>query len=154
MPTIGPTPVSTTWTGFAGNGLWNDPANWTNGVPPSGAPYTNGADDVATLDNSVETTPFTVTITGPSAGDIVTVNLTDPAAAPAVRLTGTLDLSNNVQPGGGGGLGTLNLNAGTFEVDGGTLRALTVEQGGEFGSHNGALTFGAAATYGVATLDA
>ena len=154
MPTIGPIPVSTTWTGFAGNGLWNDPANWTNGVPPSGAPYTNGADNVATLDNSVETTPFTVTITGPPAGDIVNVNLTDPAAAPAVRLTGTLDLSNNVQPGGGGGLGTLNLNAGTFEVDGGTLRALTVEQGGEFGSHNGALTFGAAATYGVATLDA
>jgi hypothetical protein len=59
MPTIGPTPVSTSWTGDAGNGLWNDPANWTNGVPPSGLPYVSGADDVATLDNSVEATPLT-----------------------------------------------------------------------------------------------
>jgi hypothetical protein len=130
------TPI-TTWNGNAGNGLWSDPDNWSNGVPPSGAPYANGNDDLATLDNSVETSPFTVTIDGQQAGDIVNVDLVDPAGAPSVVLKGTLDLINNVSPGGGGGLGTLNLDQGTLEVDGGTLKALTVEQGGEFGSHNG-----------------
>ncbi len=131
---------STTWTGAAGNGLWSDPGNWSNGVPLSGVPVASGADDVATIDNSVETTPFTLTIDGVEAGDTVNVNLTDPAAAPSVILTGSLDLTNNVQPGGGGGLGTLNLNKGTFQLAGGTLRALVFEQGGDF-NNNGALTF-------------
>jgi len=106
-----------------------------------------------TLDNSIETTPFTVTIAGAEAGDVVTVNLTDPAGAPSVQLAGTLDLSSNGTPGGGFGLGTLNLDHGTFEVDSGTLRAMTIEQGGEFGTHNGALTFGSQAANDTSTLD-
>jgi hypothetical protein len=80
--------VTTTWTGSAGNRLWSDPGNWTNGVPPSGASFAKGSDDTVTLDNSVATTPFTVTITGAAASATVTVNLTDPggrAVGPAHR---------------------------------------------------------------------
>src|SRR3954467_3039763 len=114
MPVV--TPTSTTWTGLAGNGLWSDPDNWTNGVPVTGAAFTSINDDIATIDNSISTTPFTLTIDGSSDGSaavgaMVSVNLTDPLDGPSVILTGTLDLSTNVTPTSGT-LGQLNLQNG------------------------------------------
>ena len=91
-------PITTEWTGAVGNGLWDDPANWTNGVPPFGAPYTADGQDVAIIDNSIDTTPFTVLITGSEGGQDLTLNATDPAGGTAVSLTGSLSL----EYGGGG----------------------------------------------------
>jgi hypothetical protein len=145
---------STTWTGLANNGRWDDPANWTNGVPLAGDTFVLQTDDTAIVDNSVAGAPFTLIIDGAAFGDQVTVNAADPVSGSAVLITatGTLDLRNNVSAGGGFGLGTLNLDGGTLEVDGGTLRDMTIEQGGEFGTHNGRIVFGSIQS-GVAHLE-
>ena len=135
--------ITTEWTGAVGNGLWDDPANWTNGVPPFGAPYTADGQDVAIIDNSIDTTPFTVLITGSEGGQDLTLNATDPAGGTAVSLTGSLSLEY-----GGGGFGDLNLSAGTFADNGGEISVANINQDG------GTLAFGAAATYGSSTLNA
>jgi hypothetical protein len=148
-----PDPIVTTWTGLAGNGLWSDPNNWSNGVPPSGRDYASGADNTAVLDNSIVTDPFTVTIDGDQVGGTVIVSLTDPAGEPSVRLTGTLDLISNVQQDGSFGIGTLSLQGGTFEVDGGTLRGASIQQNDPNFGDFGQLTFGDSDIYGTAILD-
>jgi len=148
-----PNATSTVWTGLAGNGLWDDPNNWSNGVPPPGRDYASPQDNEAILDNSIATDPFTVTIAGDQAADLVIVRLTDPDGAPSVRLTGSIDLISDVQESGAFGIGTLSLQSGTFEVDGGTIRHASVQQNDPNFGDFGKLIFGDADLYGTATLD-
>jgi len=78
-----PTPTATVWTGNAGNGLWSDPGNWTNGVPVSGEFYTVDGQDEATID-AVATT---VVIAGVQAVQDLIVDTANPASGAAVELT-------------------------------------------------------------------
>jgi len=130
-------PFTTTWTGAGDGTNWSDPANWSNGVPLPSAPATDASQDIATIDNSVDTAPFGLVIAGSQSAGEIDLNVTDPASGPAVSLTGTLNMSTNVQPTGSG-FGHINLTSGTFEIDGGTL------EGAEVTEKGGTLTFGGA----------
>ncbi|WP_420382129.1 RHS repeat-associated core domain-containing protein [Novosphingobium sp.] len=145
---VGGLQTATNWTGQGDGTTWDDAANWDNGVPVAGGPYPTLGSNVTTIDNNHgDSAPFTVTLAGTEVGALVIVDATDPAGGVAARLTGTLDLSF-ASTGNGSTLGVLDVNGGTFEVDGGTLDVLNVNQ---LGGH---LTFGSAATYGASTLNA
>jgi hypothetical protein len=140
-------PFSTTWTGAAGDGQWSNPANWTNGVPFNPGTLTTDQQDVAIVDNSVLTTPYTVTIAGNQFVQDLTLDVTTPSSSPAISLTGTLVAAWNAF-NNGAAFGNIELQSGTFEIDGGQLAVATVNQDG------GTLTFGNAATWGASVLNA
>ncbi len=140
-------PFSTTWTGAGDGTSWSDPANWSNGLPLSGAPAPAANQDIATIDNSVATTPYTVTIAGTQNAGEIDVNATDPVGGVAVSLTGTLNMPINAS-NNGSGFGQIDLDAGTFEIDGGTLSI------GEVTVKGGTLAFGSYAQWGDDTLNA
>ena len=142
-----PTSFSTTWTGGGPDSLWTDAANWNNGVPLPGGPFPASGTDVVVIDNSIEITPFTVTIAGSEATGGLTLDATNPVGAPVVRLTGTLNMAF-ASFAGGSFFGGLTLKLGTFEIDGGDLQVAGVQQSG------GTISFGNFATYGASTLDA
>src|SRR5262249_11548969 len=55
-----PTPVY--WSGFAGDGNWDNPGNWSlNAVPQPGDSVLPGPKDAVTIDNRSAPTPFTAT---------------------------------------------------------------------------------------------
>lgn len=110
-----PTPTATVWTGNAGNGLWSDPGNWTNGVPVSGEFYTVDGQDEATID-AVATT---VVIAGVQAVQDLIVDTANPASGAAVELTGSLSLAYDAVGNSLGYNGTLDLQSGTFRMVGG-----------------------------------
>src|SRR5947209_2614300 len=130
-------PIATTeWTGAGGDGRWDNPANWSNGVPPAGTNIHDQYEDRARIDNDVESAPFTVLIDGADTHALeVDVAATDPTGGVAVSLTGGLDLSWNAS-NGGANFGFLELDGGTFEIDGGTLSVAIVD------SNGGTLGFG------------
>ena len=138
-------PFSTAWTGAGDGTAWSDPANWTNGVPLTGVNAPTSGQDIATIDNTVDKTPFTLAIAGQVGAGEVDINLVDPTGGVAVKLTGALSLSTNVTSSGSG-FGVLNLDSGTFEIDGGTLG------GGDIFLKGGTLAFGSYSQWGVDTL--
>ena len=117
-----PSPSSTNWTGAAGNGIWSDAANWSDGVPMAQTP---SAQTLASIDNSILAAGFTVIIAdGQHAGDIL-IDTTVGAAA-SLLLTGRLDLAAGVDSSGFNVTGTLTLQSGVFEIYGGTLANATL----------------------------
>ena len=139
----------TTWTGAAGDGLWSNPANWSNGLPTTNVlpqPVTR-----TLIDNSGASAPSTITIAGNQVANRLEINRTDPAGGAAVVLTGNLDLANSVTANGGG-LSDLELIAGTFEIDGGTIRGAVIDQNGSLGTA-GHLRFGPAGAQQFSTIE-
>jgi ELWxxDGT repeat protein len=117
-------PRNVYWSGFAGDGKWDNPSNWSlNPVPQLGDSVLLGPNDAVLIDNRTEPYPFTVTQS--AAGDSV-YSLTSEDAlvlssgSLSVAANSTIDNTLTVAGGMVMGSGNLTVNA-LLKFDSGRL---------------------------------
>ncbi len=153
-----PTSVGTTWTGLAGNNLWNDAGNWSNNAIP-------GSTDVAIFNsvctgaNCNVTINTSITVKGIRIQSGYTGTITQSSGVTmTVGSTGWSQAAGTFQ--GGDSAITLNgpwaLSAGTFTATSGVLtvaKDMTLSGTGVFNANSGSVIFDAS-TNGVQNLSA
>lgn len=107
-----------TWTGLAGDGMWNTPGNWTNNTVPgnSDIAFFNGICSGPACDVSVQATR---TVRGVMIHALYAGTITQPAATNLTIGTGGWTQSGGTYLGSDGSI----TSTGSFSLSGGTFRA-------------------------------